>query len=112
MVNTDFAIISVRFASENYMRTIQSSKWSMPAKISSFGKCNEMIQLGNFILIFDQFLGGILGLLTGMSLLSIIELGFWALRVVAVCLVPKQKDRKQREVKNKQINNMKKTCLI
>ena len=57
MVETDMAVVKVRLATETYAESRQRIKMKLADKVASFG--------------------GTLGLFTGMSFLSIIEIAFW-----------------------------------
>ena len=67
----NMAIVSVKFGSPRYMRTVMSKRYSLSDKIGT--------------------LGGTLSLFTGMSFLSVFELAFWLIKLFVQMTLPKKR---------------------
>ena len=76
----DIAIVKVNFETTKYIRTVKDRKFSLEDKISYLGK-QFLILFVVCILLAIDFLGGTLGLFTGMSLLSMVEFVFWMVKI-------------------------------
>ena len=74
------AEVIFRMAIDSMPVTVMSSRLSFFDKMSAFGKC--LMKVFCFIQsnFFLQFLGGTLGLFTGISILSMMEVVFWIFR--------------------------------
>ena len=67
----NMAIVSVKFGSPRYMRTVMSKRYSLSDKIGT--------------------LGGTLSLFTGMSFLSVFELAFWLIKLLVQMTLPNKR---------------------
>ena len=90
------AIVTVMFDKESYVRTKTSLRVSFTDKLAAFGKI--LIYLNKYLnnqLV--PFLGGTLGLFTGMSILSMIEAVFWLFKLFGQVARPIQNSTLRRQ---------------
>ena len=90
------AIVTVMFDKESYVRTKTSLRVSFTDKLAAFGKI--LIYLNKYLnnqLV--PFLGGTLGLFTGMSILSMIEAVFWLFKLFGQVARPIQNSTMRRQ---------------
>lgn len=86
IMSTDIGIISIRLGTKKYIKTIMDKRVTFTDQLGDLGMY-LMVDLCMLTLL--QILGGTLGLFTGMSLLSIVELGFWVVKLACKKLVSK-----------------------
>jgi len=73
------AVVNFRLASSTIHQLNRDLRVSFVDSLSNFGEEN---QADETLINDDYVLGGILGLFTGMSLLSIVEIIFWSLKLM------------------------------
>ena len=87
----DIAMVEVIMDSPTFIKYIQTIKATTADKLANFGRfltyfiLTIIIKLVNHILlisIYLIFIGGNLGLFTGMSILSMCEIVFWIIRII------------------------------
>ena len=79
-----FAFVNVQMASQSVTRIMRDIRFSTADKLSTFGRRffdGKLIFLLGWVTLF--FKGGTMGLFTGMSILSFLELVFWSLRALS-----------------------------
>ena len=77
-----------RLATDSMSVTVMSRRLSFFDKMSAFGSIINSMNFNFQISCFHIFLGGTLGLFTGISILSMIELVFWLLRYLMGLVKP------------------------
>ena len=93
-VEKDFAFVTIDLQN-NFVKMRRDIKISFLNRVGTIGKANLMhFRPVLSIHILLQILGGLLGLFTGMSLLSMIEIGFWLIKFVWALLRSKQAEGK------------------
>ena len=80
-VRKDFALVTIKMRS-TFVRIKRDVAISFPNKIASLGNILYNTTIICYIWPKWFFSGGILGLFTGMSLISIIEVMFWIFRII------------------------------
>ena len=83
IMKNDIAIVKVRLESNKYMRTVKDRRLTFADKLSAFGTHFTVVKSKNLIPYLKDvfFTGGTLGLCTGMSLLSMVEIAFWLMKI-------------------------------
>ena len=82
MVETDLAFLTIEIPPSDVLFYERDVSFSFTEKVSALGKC-QMSSDENYSVLHNNIpiIGGTLGLFTGMSLLSFIEVGFWLFRI-------------------------------
>ena len=80
LVMNNIAKVSVFYEKKKYVKTLTNKRVTLTDKLGTFGKSEYVLYTS--LLQESVFLGGTLGLFTGMSFLSMIEIVFWFIKSV------------------------------
>ena len=75
------AKVVLRLATDTVSLTVSSRRLTGFDKLSAFGR-NFIYYIYYYIYYYYLILGGILGLFTGISILSVVEVVFWTSRYI------------------------------
>ena len=83
IMKNDIAIVNVKMESGKYIRTIKDKRMTFADKLAAFGRLFKSLEKFNLHRFehFSLLLGGTLGLFTGMSILSMVEIVFWIAKI-------------------------------
>jgi hypothetical protein len=92
VMKKDMALITVQIPHEFALNVEQDRKTSFVDKLGTVGEAEHSI-LCNAIVLFKVYLisGGTLGLFSGLSLLSIVELAYWIYKAAIKAVSRKSK---------------------
>ena len=80
LVKNDLVEVTVMFERPEFIRTSTSKRVSFPDQLGAFGNKYSMLCMSSNLERFFTLLGRTLGLFTGMSLLSMVEMLFWIVK--------------------------------
>ena len=92
LVEQDLALVTIMFEKKKYVRTIKNIRMTFTDKLGAFGNIFRIIKESNLFQI--HILGGTLGLFTGMSILSMVEIVFWIFKCIIKTPIFFQRNRK------------------
>ena len=82
LIENEVVEVKVMFERPEFIRTQTSKRVSFPDKLGAFGKTQNYLSEYQTILLNFISTGGTLGLFTGMSFLSMVEIIYWFLQCV------------------------------